>query len=220
MKKIRKSDYRAFFREIKEKILDAQYKALKFVNLELISLNWDIGKSIVEKQEQLGWGKSVVETLSKDLQSEFSGIQGFSSQNLWRMRRFYLSYQKNEKLAPLVREIGWSHNIVIFEKCKDDLQREFYIRMTKKFGWTKSVLVHQIDSEAYERYLLNQTNFDRALEDNYRHQANLAVKDSYNFDFLELGDEYDERQLELGLLNNVRNFLLEIGGDFSFIGNQ
>ncbi len=120
----------------------------------------------------------------------------------------------------MVQEIGWSHNIVILEKCKDDLQREFYIRMTKKFGWTKSVLVHQVESESYERYLLNQTNFDKALEEKYRHQANLAIKVSYNFDFLELGEEYDERKLELGLIKNVRSFLLEMGGDFSFIGNQ
>lgn len=217
---IRQSDYQSFLKEVKGKILDAQYKALKAVNRELISLNWDIGKSIVEKQEQLGWGKSIVETLSKDLQNEFPGIHGFSSQNLWRMRRFYIEYQDNTKLAPMVREIGWSHNIAIFEKCKDDLQKEFYIQMTKKYGWTKSVLIHQIESEAYERYLLNQTNFDKALEEKYRHQANLAVKDSYNFDFLELGEEYDERKLELGLIKNVRSFLLEMGGDFSFIGNQ
>lgn len=220
MNKIRQSDYQSFLKEIKGKILDAQYKALKAVNRELISLNWDIGKSVVEKQEQLGWGKSIVETLSKDLQNEFPGIHGFSSQNLWRMRRFYIEYQDNTKLAPMVREIGWSHNIAIFEKCKDDLQKEFYIQMTKKYGWTKSVLIHQIESEAYERYLLNQTNFDKALEEKYRHQANLAVKDSYNFDFLELGEQYDERKLELGLIKNVRSFLLEMGGDFSFIGNQ
>ena len=220
MNTMRQSDYQAFLKEIKGKILKAQYKALKAVNFELIKLNWDIGKSIVEKQEELGWGKSVVETLSKDLQNEFPGIHGFSSQNLWRIRRFYLEYQGNTKLAPMVREIGWSHNIAIFEKCKDDLQKEFYIRMTKKYGWTKSVLIHQIESEAYERYLLNQTNFDKALEEKYRHQANLAVKDSYNFDFLELGEEYDEKKLELGLINSVRSFLLEMGGDFSFIGNQ
>ncbi|MEZ5073136.1 MAG: DUF1016 N-terminal domain-containing protein [Bacteroidales bacterium] len=182
---IHTSDYQSFVKEIKEKIRDAQYQALKAVNQELIRLNWDIGRAIVEKQDELGWGKSVVGTLSKDLQNEFPGIQGYSSQNLWRMRKFYLTYQGNEKLAPLVREIGWSHNIVVLEKCKDDLQREFYIRMTMKFGWTKSVLVHQIESEAYERFLLNQTNFDKALEAKYRHQASLAVKDRYNFDFLE-----------------------------------
>jgi predicted nuclease of restriction endonuclease-like (RecB) superfamily len=220
MNTIGKSDYQAFVKEIKEKIRESQYKALKAVNRELISLNWEIGRAIVEKQEELGWGKSVVVTLSNDLQNEFPGTRGFSLQNLWYMRQFYLEYKANEKLQPLVGEISWSKNLVIMGKCKDDLQREFYIQMTKKYGWTKSVLVHQIESEAYERFLLNQTNFDKALEEKFRHQANLAVKDSYNFDFLELGQEYDERQLELGLINNVRNFLLEIGGDFSFIGNR
>jgi predicted nuclease of restriction endonuclease-like (RecB) superfamily len=220
MKKIRKSDYQAFVTDIKEKIREAQYNALKAVNYELIDLNWYIGSSIVEKQELYGWGKSVVENLSKDLQNEFPGREGFSAQNLWRIRKFFLTYQRNEKLAPLVREIGWSHNVVIFEKCKDNLQKEFYLRMTKKYGWTKSILIHQIESLAYEHYLINQTNFDKTLEEKYRHQANLAVKDSYNFDFLDLREEYNERELEVGLINNVRRFLLEMGGDFSFIGNQ
>jgi predicted nuclease of restriction endonuclease-like (RecB) superfamily len=106
------------------------------------------------------------------------------------------------------------------EKCKDLLERDFYLRVVKKYGWSKSILIHQIESKACERYLLNQTNFDKALEEKYRHQAKLAVKDSYNFDFLELGQEYDERKLELGLIKNVRSFLLEMGGDLSFIGNQ
>ena len=220
MNTIRQSDYQAFLKEIKGKILEAQYKALKAVNLELIKLNWDIGKSIVENQEELGWGKSVVENLSKDLQYEFPGMQGFSSRNLWLMRSFYLEYKDNKKLQPLVAEISWTHNLILMEKCKDLLEREFYLRVIKKYGWSKSILIHQIESQAYERYLLNQTNFDKALEEKYRHQANLAVKDSYNFDFLELGEEYDERKLELGLIKNVRSFLLEMGGDFSFIGNQ
>ena len=220
MNKIKPSDYQNFVKEIKEKIYEAQYKALKAVNVELITLNWDIGKSIVMKQDEFGWGKSVVENLSNDLQKEFVGMQGFSSQNLWRMRKFYLIYKDNKKLAPLVREIGWSHNILIFEKCKDDLEREFYIKLTKKYGWTKNILIHQIESGSFEQFILNQTNFTKALEEKYRHQAKLAVKDSYNFDFLELGKEYDERQLELGLINNIRSFLLEMGGNFSFIGNK
>ncbi len=220
MKEIRQSDYQSFVTEIKEKIREAQYNALKAVNQELINLNLYIGRSIVQKQQQYDWGKSVVENLSKDLQNEFPGREGFSAQNLWRMRKFYLTYHENEKLAPLVREIGWSHNIVVFEKCKDVLEKEFYIKMTKKYGWTKSVLIHQIESQAYERFVLNQTNFDKALEEKYRHQANLAVKDSYNFDFLDLREEYNERELELGLIKNIRSFLLEMGGDFSFMGNQ
>ena len=181
---------------------------------------WFIGKSIAVKLEQSGWGKSVVTTLSEDLQKEFPGTKGFSDSNLWRMKGFYETYNKNEKLAPMVREIAWSHNLVILEKCKDDLEREFYIRMTRKYGWTKNVLIHQVEGNAYHRYLLNQTNFDTALAERYRHQAKLAVKDSYAFDFLEISERYSEQELELGLLKNIRGFLMEMGGDFAFMGNQ
>ena len=156
MNKIRQSDYQSFLKEIKGKILDAQYKALRAVNRELLALYSDIGKSIVEKQEQLGWGKSVVETLSKDLQNEFPGMQGFSSRNLWIMRSFYLEYKDNEKLQPLVAEISWSHNLILMEKCKNLLEREFYLHVIRKYGWSRNILIHQVESEAYERYLLNQ----------------------------------------------------------------
>ncbi len=139
--------YISFLTNIKQRIRDAQYVALKAVNKEQIQLNWDLGKMIVEKQEQLGWGKSVVEQLSKDLQEEFPGQRGWSSQNLWYMRQFYLEYHDKTNLQPLVGEIGWTHNILIMSKCKDDLQREFYIRMTAKYGWTKDVLIHQIEAE-------------------------------------------------------------------------
>ena len=200
MSEIVQDIYQSFLKDIKERILSAQYEALRAVNKELIALYWDLGKMIVERQEEEGWGKSVVEMLSKDLQKEFSGIKGFSAANLWRMRNFHLTYRENEKLAPLVREISWTKNIVIMEKCKDDLEREFYIKLTKKFGWTKNVLIHQVESRAYERFLLNQTNFDRTLPEKYRHQAKLAVKDEYTFDFLELGEEHSERELELALI--------------------
>lgn len=220
MTKIEKDPYKTFLNDIKEKIHRAQYEAMKQVNKTLLALNWEIGKSIVEKQKEYGWGKSIVETLSKDLQNEFPGVQGYSADNLWRMRKFYLHYKANTKLAPMVQEISWSHNIVVMEKCNDDTEREFYIQMTKKYGWTKNVLIHQIEGKSYENYLLNQTNFDKAVPDKYRHQAKLAVKDEYNFDFLELAQEYNEKELELALLKNIRKFLLEMGGDFSFIGNQ
>lgn len=123
MKVIMSAEYKTFFKEIKERIHKAQYDAFKSVNKELINLYWDIGKSIVAKQEKLGWGKSIVETLARDLQKEFPGIQGFSSANLWRMRNFYITYKENEKLAPLVREISWTKNVIIMERCKDDIRR-------------------------------------------------------------------------------------------------
>jgi predicted nuclease of restriction endonuclease-like (RecB) superfamily len=154
------------------------------------------------------------------LQAEFPGISGFSAANLWRMRLFYDTYASNEKLAPMVREIGWTHNIVILEKCKDDLEQEFYIRMTRKFGWTKNVLIHQIENKTYEKMLINQTNFDKAIPEEIRDRAQLAVKDEYTFDFLELGDDHSERELEKAILTRVQPFLQEMGGMFAFIGSQ
>ena len=213
-------DYKVFFTEIKEKIYQAQYEAMKQVNKALIKLYWEIGKSIVEKQKKHKWGKSVVETLAEDLQKEFAGMNGFSVQNLWNMRRFYLEYEDNQKLQPLAGEIGWTHNIVILEKCKDELAREFYMKMTIKYGWTRNVLIHHIEGKSYEQFLLGQTNFDKALPEKYKHQAKLAIKDEYNFEFLEISDEHNERELELAIMKNIRKFLMEMGGDFAFIGNQ
>ena len=220
MEKLPAPDFQQFVAEIKSAIREAQYRALRAVNRELIELYWRLGQVIAEKQSIHGWGKAVVENLAHELQLEFPGESGFSAGNLWRMRNFYIAYQGHEILAPLVREIGWTHNLHIFEKCKDPLQREFYLRMTKRFGWTKAVLMHHIDCQSYEKYLTNQTNFDQAVPEKYRLQAQLAVKDEYTFDFLGLAEEHSERELELGLMQNIRTFLIEMGGDFSFIGNQ
>ena len=162
----------------------------------------------------------MVENLARDLQAEFPGQNGFSSQNLWLMRQFYVEYSRRENLQPLVREISWSKNLVVMARCKDDLEREFYLRATARFGWTKAVLQHQIDCRSYEQYLLNQTNFDQALPPAIQAQASLAVKDHYTFDFLGLADEHSERELELALVQNVRRFLTEMGGAFAFVGNQ
>lgn len=213
-------NYKHLLMEVKQRIRSAQYEALKAVNREMINLYWDIGQMIVIKQQDSIWGKSVVAKLAKDLQAEFPGISGFSAANLWRMRLFYESYTKNEKLAPMVREIGWTHNIVILEKCKDDLEREFYIKMTRKFGWSKNVLIHQIENQTYEKTLLNQTNFDQNISSEIRNQLKLAVKDEYTFDFLELADEHSERQLEQAILGKVKPFLQEMGGIFTFVDSQ
>ncbi len=216
-KRLTKNYYQHFLVEIKQRIRDAQYSALKTVNKELISLYWDIGKKIVEKQ---GWGKAIVETLAKDLQAEYPGIRGFSSQNLWYMRQFYANYKDNPKLQPLVGEISWVKNLIIMSKCKEDLEREFYIKMTRKFGWTKNVLIHQIENKSYEKYLLNQTNFDQTVPSKYLNQAKLAVKDEYTFDFLELGEEHSEKEMEHALVDKIKKFLSEMGDHFCFIGSQ
>lgn len=221
MSEIIPQTYFEILTEIKSRIRAAQYAALKAVNRELISLYWDIGKTIVERQQEgETWGKSVVEQLSKDLREEFPEHQGFSVQNLWYMRQFYLEYKDNEKLQPMVGEIGWTHNNIIFSKCKDDLEREFYIRMTRKFGWTKRVLIHRIENKDYERTLLSQSNFDKTVAEEHKNQAKLAIKDEYLFDFLELGDEYSERQLEPALIAKIEKFLREMGGLFAFVGSQ
>jgi len=136
------------------------------------------------------------------------------------MAQFYTEYNAIANLKPLVREISWSKHIVIFKQCKDNLERQFYIQATKKFGWTKNVLIHQIEGKSYEKYLLNQTNFEQTLPENIKHQAILAVKDEYSFDFLNLGVEHSESQLETALVNNIRAFLLEMNFQFAFIGNQ
>jgi predicted nuclease of restriction endonuclease-like (RecB) superfamily len=166
------------------------------------------------------WGQSVVKQLSQDLQTAFPGVSGFSTRNIWYMKNFYAMYCTVKKVQPLVAEIGWTHNVVIMEKCKDDLQREFYIRMTRKFGWTKNVLIHHIENQNYEKTLLNQTNFDQTVAPEIRNQAKLAVKDEYTFDFLELGDEFSERQLESAILSKMVHFLREMGGVFAFVGSQ
>lgn len=220
MADLQMQEYSYFIKDIKDKIYKSQYEALKILNTALIRLYWDIGEEIFKQQKEKGWGKSIVEILANELQNEFPGIKGFSAGNLWRMRNFYISYINDINLAPLVREISWTKNIVIMEKCKDKLEQEFYIKMTKRFGWTKNVLINNIENKAYEKYLLNQTNFDETVPEKYRQQAKFAVKDEYTFDFLEMGIEHSEQELELGLINNIRAFLSEMGSTFAFIGNQ
>jgi predicted nuclease of restriction endonuclease-like (RecB) superfamily len=212
--------YGSFIKEIKDLIHGHQYEALKKVNAELIQLYWKIGEEIDIQQREKGWGKSVVEVLSKELQKEFPGVQGFSARNLWLMRNFYIEYSQDTNLQPMVAEISWTKNVVIMQKCKDPLEREFYIKMVKRFGWTKDVLINNIENRAFEKYLTNQTNFDETIPEKYRLQAKLAVKDGYSFDFIEMGIEHSEAELEVGIIRNIRAFLSEMGGDFSFIGNQ
>jgi len=218
--KLISAEYNHFLKDIKQRIRTAQYEALKSVNKEMILLYWDIGGKIVANQKKHGWGKAIVETLAKDLQVEFPGVAGYSADNLWRMRKFYLNYVNKPKLAPLVQEIAWAHNIIIMEKCKNDLSREFYLRMAKKFGWTKNVLIHQIENQSYEKTLVNQTNFKNTLSEKIEKQANLAVKDEYTFDFLDLSDKHSEIELERAMLAKINQFLIEMGGVFAFMGNQ
>lgn len=213
-------EYLDFRNEITSRIRSAQYEALKAVNKEMIVLYWEIGKRITEQQAALGWGKSVVENLSRDIQKEFPGIKGFGVSNMWDMARFYTEYQSNEILQPLVGEISWSKHIVILTKCKETQQRQFYILATQKYGWTKDVLINKIEAKTYENYLLGQSNFDLTLPEKIKNQAMLALKDEYTFDLVGLSEEHSEYELEQAIIKNIRAFLMEFGPDFSFVGNQ
>ena len=212
--------YQQLVADATHRVRTGQLAAFRAVNKELIELYWDLGKMILERQQQHSWGKSVVELLSKDLQKEFPNVEGLSERNLWRMRTFHVSYKDSQFLPPLVAEIGWTHNYIILEKCKDPNERLFYIHQTKNLGWTKNVLVHQIENQSFQKTVLNQQNFEQTLPKNLQNQAVLAVKDEYAFGFLELGDKHSEYELEQALINNIRKFLIEMGGDFCFIGNQ
>lgn len=213
-------EYLDFRNEITSRIRSAQYEALKAVNKEMIALYWEIGRRITEQQAALGWGKSVVENLSRDIQKEFPGIKGFGVSNMWDMARFYSEYRSNEILQPLVGEISWSKHIVILTKCKETQQRQFYILSTKKYGWTKDMLINKIEAKTYENYLLGQSNFDMTLPEKIKNQAILALKDEYTFDLVGLSEEHSEYELEQAIIKNIRAFLMEFGPDFAFVGNQ
>lgn len=213
-------DYTSLLGEVKERVRAAQYQALKAVNKELIGLYWDIGRLIAERQADAEHGAAIAERLAEDLRREFPGVSGYSRRNIFYMRELYQTYRDLPKVQPLVAQIGWTHNLVILQRCSDALEREFYIRMTRKFGWSKNVLIHQIENQSYEKTLLGQTNFDQALTPELRAQAKLAVKDEYTFDFLELGEEHSERELERALIGRIEEFLRAMGGLFAFVGSQ
>ena len=214
------SEYEALLRSLKQMIRSAQLQALRSANREQIQLYMDIGQMIVERQEGDSWGRGIVATLAVDLQREFPNTSGFSSANLWRMKGFFEAYGSIPKLAQLVREIGWSHNIAIFERCKSDEEREFYLRSCRQHGWTRDVLLHQIENRNFQRTLASQHNFDATLPQPMQAHAKLAIKDEYTFGFLDFRDEHTERELEQALTGRVEAFLREMGDLFAFIGSQ
>jgi predicted nuclease of restriction endonuclease-like (RecB) superfamily len=165
MKNIDSNTFATFLKEIKTKIYSAKSKAILSANRLMIELYFEIGKEIVIKQEVLGWGKSIVEKMSQDLKDEFGEKSGYSSSNLWRMRNFYLAYKDNSKLAQSVREISWGQNIIIFEKIKDDIEKEYYINNTIENGWNRNVLMHHIKTNLFERDKLeNKSNSESVIK--------------------------------------------------------
>lgn len=216
----RSNDYKQVLQSLNERVARAQLAALKAVNRELIGLYWDIGRTIVEKQEQLGWGDSIVEQIAGDLQVEFPGVRGFSRSNVFNMRRYYLTYRDDPKVQTVSGQIPWSHNTLIMETCKSADERTFYLDTASRFHLSYRALERQMRGDEYGRYLQNQTNFQETITPATADQALFAVKDSYNLDFLGLSGEHTERELEDALVLNITKFLAEMGGYFAFVGRQ
>jgi predicted nuclease of restriction endonuclease-like (RecB) superfamily len=210
-----------FVEEVKNLIRAAQYRALQTVNQEQIALYWEIGRLIIERQQKHSWGNSIVENLANELQETFPNSKGYSSRNLWRMKSLFEEYNGSELiLPPMVAEIAWSHNIIILEKCKNQHQRFFYIKMTKNHNWSKTALTSAITGQLWENTLLNQQNFEATMPSDQAELAAAVIRDEYSFDFLNLSEPYSEAQLEQAILSNIRDFMASMGGDFTFLGNQ
>jgi len=214
--------YDKFFKEVIDTINSAKYEAYKSLNKYHIGQNFDLGKIIVENQEQNNWGKSIVENLSKDINKVIDGAKGYSPQNLWRMRQFYNEYKEKPTLLESALKIPWGQNLVVLHKVKNDQEKSYYLTSIDKLGWSRAVLLNQIIANAYQHHLLNpkQSNFESALPIHLSEQANEALKSEYNLDFLGITKPVLERELENRLIEKIRDLLLELGYGFSFIGNQ
>lgn len=207
------------FSDIIQIIKNARSNAIKAVNSELISLYWNIGEYISKKVELSEWGQSVVRELAQYIQANEPEIKGFSDKNLWRMKQFYEAYKEFPKVSTLLREISWSHNLSIFSRCKSIEEREFYIKLTKKENYSFRELERQISSSLFERTMIGNSKLSTVLRENNPDIAN-TFKDSYVFDFLNLPDLHSENDLQKGLIKQMKDFILELGKDFLFVGEE
>lgn len=215
--------YAQLLAALKTRIHTARTRAALSANQELIALYWDIGKMIVERQQKHGWGDAVIDRISQDLRREFPENKGFSRRNLYRMRIFYLAYRESGEFVPqVVAQIPWGQNIVILEKVKSLQAREYYLRAVIENGWSRNVLVHQIETGAHERHkaTAKTTNFKKTLPLPLGEQAEEMLKDPYVFDFITLDESAKELEIERALIARLRDFLLELGKGFAFLGSQ
>ena len=212
--------YDEFLHNLKERIRNSQVRAALAVNRELVLLYWQIGCEILKRQQEQGWGAKVIEKLAKDLKREFPDISGFSRSNLLYMRAFAEAYPEESIVQQLVGQIPWGHNVRILESIKVPQERLWYAQQTIENGWSRNVLVHQMESSLYHRMGEAITNFDRVLPPAQSDLAQQMLKDPYNFSFLSLSKEVQERELERSLVEQIRAFLLELGVGFSFLGSQ
>lgn len=234
------SDYVAWLKDIKAKVRQLQMKAVMAVNVELLKFYWELGEDIHNKQSSKHWGEAVIEQLSKDLQSEFPEMAGFSRSNLFYIKKWYLFYHQQsekvqeavaqslypakiipaEKIQQLVGQIPWGHNILIITKLKTIEEALFYINETIVNGWSRAVLRIQIETNLFSRQGKAITNFDYTLPKPQSDLATQTLKDPYIFDILTLKQDADERSIENQLMNHITKFLLELGAGFAFVGRQ
>ncbi|MEM7591376.1 MAG: PDDEXK nuclease domain-containing protein [Cyanobacteria bacterium P01_A01_bin.83] len=213
-------DYHEFLTILKQKIRQAQVKAALAVNQELVLLYWQIGKDILQRQEREGWGAKVIASLSKDLKAEFPEMKGFSRTNLLYMRSFAEAYPDKSIVQQAVGQIPWGHNVRLLDSVKNQDERLWYIQQTIENGWSRAVLEYQIETQLYQRQGRAITNFEQVLPQPQSDLAQQLLKSPYNFDFLSLGKDAQERDLERALIAHMRDFLLELGVGFAFVGSQ
>ena len=214
------NDYDSFLKGLKERVRTAQLRASLAVNRELVLLYWSIGRDILARQKEQGWGAKIVDRLAEDLRREFPEVTGFSPRNLKYMRAFAEAWPDEQIVQAPLAQMTWYHNIALIEKLKETDEKLWYAHQTIQNGWSRNVLVHQIESGLYQRQGKALTNFTNTLPTPQSELAQQIVKDPYNFEFLTLADEAHERELELALIDHVRDFLLELGKGFAFVGSQ
>ena len=212
--------YDAFLGALKTRIRTAQVKAALAVNQELILLYWHIGGEILERQQEEGWGAKVIDRLAKDLKHEFPDMKGFSRTNLLYMRAFAEAYTDEQIVQQVVGQIPWGHNIALLEKLKSPEERAWYARATVTNGWSRNILVMQIETRLYERQGGAITNFERTLTKPDSDLTRQILRDPYHFEFLSLSQDAKERDMERGLVDHIRDFLMELGMGFAFVGSQ
>ena len=212
--------YQTWLTDLKERVKRARLKAALAVNAELTQLYWQIGKSILEKQAELGWGSGVIKQLSRDLRKAFPDMKGLSQRNLEYMRRLAEFYPDEAIAQQVVAQIPWGHNMRILDKVKDHDQRLWYIQKTIQNGWSRNILEMQIETDLYHRQGKAISNFDQTLPALQSDLARQTLKDPYNFEFLGIAEDALEREVEKASLEHIRDFLLELGRGFAFVGSQ
>ncbi len=212
--------YPAFLQELKQRIRESHTRASLAVNRELVMLCWRIGRDILVRQERENWGAKVIDRLAADLKKAFPEMKGFSPRNLKYMRAFAEAWPDEEFVQQAVAQIPWGHNVRILDYVKDRTAREWYVNATCEHGWSRNVLVHQIESDAHKRTGAAVTNFKHTLPQPQSDLAQQITKDPYAFDFLMIAENIHERELERGLLAHLRDFLLELGVGFAFVASQ